>query len=705
MDRECAARLLRRVQRPELFTQRQDLPEISYNACYVTPACEKPGLSVQPSAAAVRTTWTVPVARTKGSRRSQPVGLDAGVSSNGTRARPTTWGQKMVKRHDPDPAILPNDPGETSSHLRDSVGITLLVVDGPHDGIVFGDSSPTVTFGRGAGNTIELPLDVQVSQNHCVVRFSPEAGCWTLEDCSSTNGTWFEGRKISSPQNLSSEIEFVIGTTVIRCQGPGAVETFLPNASRIEDEVRKLVQRLDASAARGFGAATMLALREHSAALTDRHLLLGLVSANPDMAVVSHGTGLITERFLSDRVNANEYWTGPKQWIAQLVRADGEEPSFFADQLLTTPRVQRVLMVAEHQADNYGHDQIAPENLCYGLFVDANCRLREWFQAERGDSKRLLSELAREKTGVSKRRMSRPPTGRKTTDSFVSSQAVPHRTVLDPAVLDLAASTLQTATKYRLASAEDRHKALKETVTEVIAAISAERRREVLEQLRECFPVTQCAPIDSTDNLRFKQRISELEAALKDADVGPGESSIHIPWSDILSAESEVRLDLLQPEDATAVDLVQHLAGFSLAVERFIIGIVAGLMQSGSMSGRLSVPGFKTTIRRALNLGASGQPAPDELKAYLTALETWLVAAIAAYHSAPEEWFAEFWLKTGPSRIEAKVPAKFLNDAKCWSQYKSVVRRISPDLVGDEIHARVRDNAQKQYDELIRKRS
>jgi hypothetical protein len=51
------------------------------------------------------------------------------------------------------------------------------------------------------------------------------------------------------------------------------------------------------------------------------------------------------------------------------------------------------------------------------------------------------------------------------------------------------------------------------------------------------------------------------------------------------------------------------------------------------------------------------------------------------------------------------VPAKILSDAKCWSYYKNIVRRISPDLVADEIMALVREIAQSQYDELINGRS
>jgi hypothetical protein len=152
------------------------------------------------------------------------------------------------------------------------------------------------------------------------------------------------------------------------------------------------------------------------------------------------------------------------------------------------------------------------------------------------------------------------------------------------------------------------------------------------------------------------------------------------------------------------MDVVNHLVGFALAMEKFVIGIVAGLTDR-SLGGIDSLPGFTTTIRRAINLSISGQPPAEEFRPYLAALETWLVATIAAYHQAPEDWFTEFWNKTGPTKIEAKVPAKFLSDAKCWSQYKNIVRRISPDLVGDEIQALVRKTAQDRYDELMNRRS
>lgn len=613
----------------------------------------------------------------------------------------------MAGHGKPDSAAPTPRRGSESNRLDAPKKISLVVVDGVYDGTALADISSTVTIGRGTGNTIELPLDRQVSSDHCSIRFSAETGGWVIEDRGSTNGTWCEGRRVDAAAELKPGSEFVVGTTVFRCLKPGTTSTFLPKVSRLEDEIHRLKLALDPDSTRGLGAATMLALREYSDALTDRHLLLGLTSANPGMPIISHGKGLLSDEFLTRRVLPNAYWTGSKQWIAQLLLVDDKQPQLFSDALLASPRTQGVLFVAAEEAQRQGSDLVAPYHLLFALFVDDNCRLREWYQAERGDSKRLLSELARERTNVPREKTSLHRIGsdpRITPKPRVASRK---RVVLDPAVMEVAERTIQTAAKYRLASADVRFQALRDIVTKVIAEVSPERRTQILEQLRECFPVLHSGPINSSESIQLKKRINELERALKDANSDHDRSSpsTSIPWSEVFSPESDVRLDLLAAEDATAVNLINHLLSFCLAIERFIIGIVAGLMQRQSMSGQMSLPGFKTTIRRALNLGAAGQPAPDELSGYLAAMETWLVAAIAAYHSAPEEWFTEFWQKAGPARIEAQVPARFLSDAKCWSQYKNVVRRISPDLVGDEIQARIRESAQRRFDELIAKRS
>ncbi len=614
----------------------------------------------------------------------------------------------MSKDRDSDATNPSIKPPQTPGKLRDPEGITLVVVDGPHDGLVFSDDATSVTLGRGVGNSIELPRDPQVSRDHGVVRFSSEEGCWVLEDRGSANGTWCGGSRLSAPTALETGAEFVVGTTAIRCRNRGSGTTFLPDSARIDDDIQGLVERLDCSAAQGFGAAAMLALRESSTVLTDRHLFLGLISANADISFISHGKGLINNQFLTERVDANNYWTGSKSWIAQLVCIGNNGASLFSDELLTTPRVYRALRVAEKQADSFGNEEVTSNNLLFGLFDDANGRIREWFLSEGGDLKRLMAELSRPPTRVSKPSAGQTVTRRIPTDSSAVGRLAPRPKVVDPAVHNLAAATLQTATKYRMASAEDRHKALRETVTGVIAGITADHRQSVLEQLRECFPVNRgvrVAELDSAGALQPASPVIQPAPAIEDSAPISPPSDATIPWAKVLRPDSDLRqTSSLRPADAPAMDVVNHLVGFALAMEKFVIGIVAGLTDR-SLGGIDSLPGFTTTVRRAINLSISGQPPAEEFKPYLAALETWLVATIAAYHQAPEDWFTEFWNKTGPTKIEAKVPAKFLSDAKCWSQYKTIVRRISPDLVGDEIQALVRKTAQDRYDELTKRRS
>ena len=111
----------------------------------------------------------------------------------------------MAKGSDPDSAKAPITPEEGGASSPDSPSITLLVVDGPHDGLAFSDSATSATVGREVGNTIELPLDPQVSRDHCTLQFSPKDSCWILDDRGSANGTWYDGGRLSAPQALRSE--------------------------------------------------------------------------------------------------------------------------------------------------------------------------------------------------------------------------------------------------------------------------------------------------------------------------------------------------------------------------------------------------------------------------------------------------------------------------------------------------------------------
>lgn len=620
----------------------------------------------------------------------------------------------MVSGPDPNAATPETIRQELPQEPDRNEGITLLVVDGPHDGLVHSDRTSSVTIGREAG-TVTLPLDPQVSRQHCVIRHDPDDARWLLlepPDRPSANGTWIEGQRITEPQALVNGSVFVIGTTAVRCRLPADGESFQPEPERLERDVRAFADHFDRIASRGLGAARMLALQEQSTFLTARHVFLGLVSAAPETSSVSHGKGLISRRFLEDRVRADDYWTDSSRWIAQLVSIGKAENSLFFDQLTTTPRVYRAMSTATSRATEAGYDQTTTSDLLVGLFDDPDGRLREWFIADGGDVDQLVAALARTPPPACEAPPAPKPASEHEPEGVAAASRPPRPRLVDPAVVDLAAATRTTAAKYRLASAQDRRTALKDRLTQAIAGLAAERRQLVLEQLRDCFPIAPSVRLEALPATErqeveeLRRRVAELEGAVSAADTPPPVPRSNIPWSEVLSPGSEISGVVSVSEDARAVELLQQLVTFSVAIERFVISIVAGLtQQTSSISGIATLPGFDTTIRRTMNLSFSGQPLPEGFKSYLEALETWLVTTIAAYHAAPEEWFTRYWKKTAPSRIEAKVPAKIAREAKCWSHYKNIVRRISPDLVGDEIQARVREIAQEKFVELIERRS
>ena len=69
-----------------------------------------------------------------------------------------------------------------------------------------------ITFGRGEDNSCILDDDY-TSTLHA--RITPREQGWVVEDCGSTNGTWVERRRISSPTPLRSGMHVRIGKAEI----------------------------------------------------------------------------------------------------------------------------------------------------------------------------------------------------------------------------------------------------------------------------------------------------------------------------------------------------------------------------------------------------------------------------------------------------------------------------------------------------------
>jgi hypothetical protein len=179
------------------------------------------------------------------------------------------------------------------------------------------------------------------------------------------------------------------------------------------------------------------------------------------------------------------------------------------------------------------------------------------------------------------------------------------------------------------------------------------------------------------------------------------------PWRLVAARENDAQLLALAGEDRVAVQLLREVLAFAIAVEQFIVGMVNNLTMQGRVTDVFLLPGFRTNILQNSERLAQGKPVKlDELRAYLAAVQAWLVAATAAYHEAPEVWFREFWKKASPTAIEAGLqePGKKkvfrIEAVELWEQYKAVSRALSPELVADEILHVVRRRAEEQFTRL-----
>ena len=97
----------------------------------------------------------------------------------------------------------------------------LIVVSGPHEGLMFALDAQEHVIGRGDDCSIQL-VDEKASRNHC--RIQRQAGDtldgsgvsinkWILEDLGSSNGTSLNGQVVSEPVHLEEGAMIGIGTT------------------------------------------------------------------------------------------------------------------------------------------------------------------------------------------------------------------------------------------------------------------------------------------------------------------------------------------------------------------------------------------------------------------------------------------------------------------------------------------------------------
>jgi pSer/pThr/pTyr-binding forkhead associated (FHA) protein len=92
----------------------------------------------------------------------------------------------------------------------------LVVTEGPLRGTTLPLGSSAVLIGRAPACTLVLDDDYSSSRH---ARVYPEGGQWLVEDMGSTNGTFLDDQKVTSPVAVRPGGRVRIGQSVLELQG------------------------------------------------------------------------------------------------------------------------------------------------------------------------------------------------------------------------------------------------------------------------------------------------------------------------------------------------------------------------------------------------------------------------------------------------------------------------------------------------------
>ena len=94
-------------------------------------------------------------------------------------------------------------------------GAKLLVTEGALSGTVIPLGSADITIGRAADSTVVVDDDYASSRHTRVFNVD---GVWMVEDLGSTNGTWIDRTRITSPTALPAGVALRVGRTTLQLQ-------------------------------------------------------------------------------------------------------------------------------------------------------------------------------------------------------------------------------------------------------------------------------------------------------------------------------------------------------------------------------------------------------------------------------------------------------------------------------------------------------
>lgn len=125
-------------------------------------------------------------------------------------ARPTGRERRVRAPRPPKPP-----KSKKASRASKGKGTKLVVIEGPLVGTVIPLESTQITIGRAPDSTLVIDDDYASSRH---ARVYPAEGSWIVEDLGSTNGTWIDRTRITTPTVLAVGAPLRVGRTTLQIQ-------------------------------------------------------------------------------------------------------------------------------------------------------------------------------------------------------------------------------------------------------------------------------------------------------------------------------------------------------------------------------------------------------------------------------------------------------------------------------------------------------